>query len=122
MNSLLGGGLLAASMLLGQTPEPPAKNIVPAPPAIQPTQPSQRPILGFFSREDRPIINKISGWFKRDQPDANQPGIKGKDKVIRDAPPPMPTPNPAAAPPASSDFPRRLPNPTSKAPTTPEPL
>ena len=127
MNPLLSGSLLTASMLLGQTPEPPAKSVVPAPPTMQSTQPAQPsqprgPVLGFFNREDRPILNKIQGWFKRDQPDANLPtGLPSKDKAIRETTPPpissTPTPTPG-----SNDFPRKLPNPTSKATTTPPPL
>jgi hypothetical protein len=121
MNPLLSGGLLAASMLLGQTPEPPPKILVPAPPSMQPTQPRQGPIVNFFTREDRPILSRIQSWFKRDQPDANVPnGLQGKDKVIRETTsPPVTTPTPA---PGSTDFPRKLPNPSGKAPTTPEPV
>jgi hypothetical protein len=121
MNPLFSGGLLATSMLLGQTqaPTPPPPQILQGPPAVQPSQPAQRPFLNFFNREDRPILNKIQGWFKREPYDANMP----KDKVIRETPPPPVTaPVTPATTPGTSDFPRKLPNPASKAPAAPDPL
>ena len=91
VNPILSSGLLAASMLLGQTGEPTTgggTTIVPAPPTMQPTQPAQptqRPVLGWFTREDRPIMNKIQGWFKRDQPEAKPgPYIPARGGVIRE--------------------------------------
>jgi hypothetical protein len=117
MNALLSGSLLAASMLLGQTstPEPGPKIVLPGP-MVQPSQPAagRGPILGIFQREDRPILNRIQGWFKRDQPDMNVQ----KDRVIRDTPPtPATVPaTPASMPsPGTNDFPRKMPNPTNKA-------
>jgi hypothetical protein len=119
MNPLMSGGLLAASMLLGQTPELPPRTVVPVGPTVQPTQ---RPILGFFTREDRPILNKLQSWFKRDQPDANaHNNIPIKDKVIRETPPP-PNTIPMRPTPGSNEFPHKLPNSSNKAPTAPEPL
>ena len=124
MNPLLGGGLLAASIILGQTPEPPPKIILQGPPTVQPSQPTQRPILNFFTREDRPILNKIDSWFERDpNPGTSVPGFTN-DKVIRQTvQPPMIIPStPTRTTPASSDFPRKMPNPSSKATTTPYPV
>lgn len=134
MSVMLSNGLLAASMLLGQ-PTPPdqlpplpaaqgekiiqAQNSIPAPPTLQPpqpTQPTQRPIIGFFTREDRPILTKIQGWFKRDDQQGTQGQPRGGN-VIRETPPPLLNTPPATSPPAPpvTDFPRRMPNPTSKA-------
>lgn len=133
MSQLLSSGLLAASMLLGQTSEPPlggGKSAVPAPPTMQPTQPAQRPVLGWLNRDDRPIVSKIQGWFKRDQPEATPtPPMRGATTTREtQAPPilnqpaaPVPTPVPAPAP-APADFPRKLPNPSSQKKTTIEPV
>jgi uncharacterized cupin superfamily protein len=148
MSLMLSNGLLAASLLLGQPGSPPeqlpplpplpatqgekiivVQNTVPAPPTLQPPQPTQptpRPILGFFRSEDRPILTKIQGWFKRDdQPQQpQQPQQPRGGTVIREsAPPPIlnPTPAPATSPPVT-DFPRRMPNPSSKATTPADPV
>lgn len=121
MNAILSSSLLAASMFLGQTTEPPAKSAVPPPPTMQAMQPAQQPkgpILGFFGREERPILHKIQGWFKRDPQDTKKDvpnNFPGKD--IRESPP-ITTPTPSA--PGSNDFPRKLPNPSSKATTKTE--
>jgi hypothetical protein len=121
VNAIFSSSLLAASMFFGQATEPSAKSAVPAPPTMQPTQPAQQPrgpILGFFSREDRPILHKIQGWFKRDQQDTKKDvpnNIPAKD--IRETPPMI---NPTPPAPASNDFPRKLPNPSSKATTKPD--
>jgi uncharacterized cupin superfamily protein len=124
VNPILSSGLLAASMLLGQTGEPTTgggKIVVPSPPTMQPTQPAQptqRTLLGWLNREERPILHKIQGWFKRDQPEAKPgPFVPTRGGVNRetDAPPQLkPTPG-------SNDFPRKLPNPSSqiKAPSEP---
>ena len=132
----ISSGLLAASMLLGQagTPTTPAPTEggkivqvqdVPAPPTITQTQTQSqqpsRPIMGWFSREDRPIFSKITGWFKRDQADGQPqqaPTQPTRGTVIREtAPPPMIiTPAPAAP---ANDYPRRMPNPTSQGTVTP---
>lgn len=147
MSLMLSNGLLAASLLLGQPSSPPeslpplpplpavmgekiipVQNSVPNPPTLlppQPTQPTQRPILGFFSREERPILTKIQGWFKREDPKEPQQGQPRGGPVIRETAPPAPILNPAPAPstsPPVTDFPRRMPNPTSKATTPAEPL
>jgi len=133
MNPLLSGGLLAASMLLGQTPDPPTlsplgagkagvKDATPTPLPIvqtqaQTTQPAaQRPVANWFSRDDRPIITKIQGWFKRDpqtppnpqQPPFIQPTSSPK---VRDVSPPITQPTTPTAP---NDFPRKLPNPSTQ--------
>ena len=146
MSLMFSNGLLAASLLLGQPgsradtlptvpPLPvvqgeiiPAQNTVPGP-TTQPTQPTQRPILGFFSREDRPILTKIQGWFKRDDQQQQQPTGQPPrgTTVIRETAPPLLNPPPVTSPspsppPASTDFPRRMPNPNSKATTPLEPL
>lgn len=104
----------------------PAQNTVPAPPVVtqQPSQPSQRPILGFFTREDRPILNRIQGWFKRDDPQQQPPQGYRSGQVIRDPAPPTTPPafNPPMPAPGGSDFPRRLPNPSSQASFPADPL
>jgi uncharacterized cupin superfamily protein len=115
VSQILSSGLLAASMLLGQTSEPPTtsgKIIVPEPPTIQQTQPAQRPILGFFNRDDRPVLNRISGWFKRDQPETPSQG-----KIVQPvrSVPTRETEAPPLANPTPTDFPRKLPNPSSQA-------
>jgi uncharacterized cupin superfamily protein len=144
MSLMLSNGLLAASLLLGQPSSPaeplaplpavqeekiiPVQNTVPAPPTLvppQPTQPTPRPILGFFSREDRPILTKIQGWFKRDeQPPPPQPaqGQPPRGAVIRETPTPIQNPAPVASPPPVTDFPRRMPSPTSKATAPVDPI
>jgi hypothetical protein len=136
MNPLLSGSVMAASMLLGQTPDPPAlpplgggkvimRDAAQPPIIIQQTQgasaqqPSpQRPLVNWFNREDRPIITKIQSWFKRDaqtppnpqQPPFIQPASNGK---VREEPPMLTQPlTPSTTTPA--DFPRKLPNPSSK--------
>jgi hypothetical protein len=124
VSQLLTSGLLAASMLLGQTGQPSGSGptYVPAPPFFQ-TQPqtTQRPILGWFNRDDRPVLGRIGGWFKRDQQDAPAgrfaPPPRG---TIRETeqPPPIMTPTPTAP----NDFPRRLPNPSSQAPANADPI
>ena len=125
----LGSGLLAASMLLGQPNEPatiqPTKgetiiwtqstSAQPAAPQTQPqNQQQSRSIFGWFTREDRPILTKISGWFKRDpnenQPQPTQPMRSG---VIRETPPPPMIDMTPVVP--ANDYPRRLPNPSSQA-------
>jgi hypothetical protein len=131
----ISSGLLAASMLLGQAGTPTTAaptdggkivqaQDVPAPPTISQTQTQSqqpsRPILGWFTREDRPIFSKITGWFKRDPSDGQPqqaPIQPTRGNVIRETPPPpmIVTPPPAAP---ANDFPRRMPNPTSQA-TTP---
>ncbi|MSQ96169.1 MAG: hypothetical protein EXR98_16675 [Gemmataceae bacterium] len=111
MNTILGSGLLAASMLLGQPGDPPSeksggKTVGPAPMA---TQPSFRPVIGWLSREERPTFSRFGSWFKRDQKDPP-----------KDAPIVQTKPGPALPPvkdPASNDFPRKLPNPSSQSKT-----
>ncbi len=100
---------------------------MPSPPTLLPPQPTQstpRPILGFFTREDRPILSKIQGWFKRDDP--QQQGQGPRSGVIRETPAPAPTPilspAPSTSPPPAADFPRRMPNPQSKATTPVDPV
>jgi hypothetical protein len=131
MNPLLSGGVLAAALALGQTSEPPTvppgalapsvnPSSVPAPPTLPATPstssaaqaPQRGPIISFFMREDRPVLSKISSWFRRD-PSEPPPATPTKGLLQREpiAVPTVPTPTP----PASSDFPRRLPNPSSKA-------
>ncbi|MBV9464420.1 MAG: hypothetical protein JO317_09345 [Verrucomicrobiae bacterium] len=117
MNALLSSGLLAASLMLGQAEAPnqlqltQGKIIVqdasptplqPAPMQAQPGQP-QRPILGWFQREERPFLSKVGNWFKRggDNQDGGQRG-----GVIREsAPPPLIAPSTSP-----NDFPRKLPS------------
>lgn len=136
MNAILSSSLLAAGMFLGQGGEPtPSKSIIsstsPTPLTTQiapqgttvqqgPSvgQPSQsRPAFGWFNREDRPIMSKIQGWFKRDPQET--PGQPSKlfgprttntprDTVV---PPPLITSPPTFTP---NDFPRKLPNPSSQ--------
>jgi hypothetical protein len=136
MSLMLSNGLLAASLLLGQpggAPEQlpplpplpvvqgekiiPVQNTVPSPPTLSPpqtTQPTSRPILGFFNREERPILNKIQGWFKRD--DQKEPQSQPRGGVVREtSPPPTFNPAPSSSPAPVTDFPRRMPNPESKA-------
>src|SRR5437763_689854 len=102
-------------MLVGQTSDPPAtsgKIVVPEPPTMQQTQPGPRPILGWFNREERPVLNRIQGWFKRDQPEAPPPAkiVQPMRSTIRETEaPPLVSPPP-------TDFPRKLPNPSSRAP------
>lgn len=136
MNALISSGLLAATMVLGQSGEPGNKVVIVSDSAIlqaqgQPAQPmapfiqqpaqqpSSRPILGWFSREDRPIMSKISSWWKREpEPSKNgPPPMSDKGVVIRETPatPTSKSSNPPA--PLPNDFPRKLPNPQSK--TTP---
>ncbi len=117
---LLSSSMLAASMLLGQTGEP--AKVVPAPSVVQQQQqPAQRPILGWFQRDDRPVMSRIQSWWKRDQPES-QPTPSSKIVPPRNGTreteaPPLLTP---PAPPA--DFPRKLPNPSSQAPLQVEPV
>lgn len=136
MNLLLSGSVLAAALSLGQTSEPPtvapggsapsvSPSSVPAPPTLPPmgsaagspaAQPPQRgPIISFFMREDRPVLSKISSWFKREPSEAPAPPMPPMKGLLQREPA-APAPVTPAAPP-SNDFPRRLPNPSSKAPT-----
>jgi uncharacterized cupin superfamily protein len=125
VSQLFSGSLLAASMLLGQSSEPPVysgKSVVPPAPTMQQAQPapsSQRPILGWFNREDRPVFSKIQGWWKKDQPETPAKYIPPPPSSrIRESEAPPPT---TTAPPAN-DFPRKLPNPASQAPIKAEPI
>jgi hypothetical protein len=116
MNPLLGGGLLAASMLLGQTqPAAPTPLIIQqAPVQVVPQPAPARPGFGWFSREDRPIITKIQTWFKRDsqsstqQPPFLQPA--SNSKLRETAPPPLVAPSRPVEPTTPADFPRKLPS------------
>lgn len=80
-----------------------------------------RPILGWFSREDRPVLHRIQGWFKRDQPEGPPQGKStspSRGGVIREPEKPrLLDPVPSPVPPI--DFPRKMPNPQSKAPAAP---
>ena len=84
MSPFLSGGVLAASLVLGQSGTPPASfgtpTTVPPPPSLSTTptpaapvaQPPQRgPIISFFTREDRPVLSKITGWSAAQRPDGN---------------------------------------------------
>ena len=124
-------------MLLGQTGEPTTttKNAPPATvqqaqapvtstdtpvatPMIQQTQAQQpsRPILNWWNRDDRPIMSKITGWWKR-EPNNVPNNFPGKDEVIRTTPA-QPVARPSFTPPIpSNDFPRKLPNPQSQGAT-----
>ncbi|MBI1831445.1 MAG: hypothetical protein HYR84_08350 [Planctomycetes bacterium] len=117
MTSLISSGLLAASMLLGQQGDAPANNAKPA--IVQTTPAPTRPILGWLQREDRPVINRIQSWFKRDHTDAQPTGktVPPRNGAIRETEQP-----PLIKQPTSNDFPRRMPNPTSQAPATSEPI
>src|ERR1700731_3704787 len=125
MNPLLSGGVLAAALALGQTSEPPtvpagggapsvSPSSVPPPPTLPVTPgsapasqaPQRGPIISFFMREDRPVLSKITGWFKREPTETPAPPTKGFLQREPFASPPAPNPTP----PASNDFPRRLPN------------
>jgi hypothetical protein len=118
MNLLLGGGVLAASLLLGQTqPAAPAPLIIQQSPAQTVQQPAApRTGLGWFSREDRPIITKIQNWFKRDsqstaqQPPFIQPTVNSR---VRETEPPPLAP---ITPTTPADFPRKLPSTVTPAP------
>lgn len=131
MNALLSGSLLSAALLMGQTNDT-SKSSIPPPPSLPSAQPAtdkapaqRSPIMGWFSREDRPVLGKITSWFKREPaPEAPPPAapVKGilQREPIKSATQPAvaPTPTPAATEtPPANDFPRRMPNPTSKAPT-----
>lgn len=133
MNTLLSSGLLAASMMLGQTPDVPtplkqvqpvqAKQIVTqtqvqpaAPPQMQPT----RPILGWFQREDRPFMSRLQNFFRRDQGDPQKGNFRETPPPPIGTPVPPVTNTPAPVTPAPSiEFPRKLPNSSSKAPASP---
>jgi len=126
VNALLSSGLLAAGLFVGQTGEPPiGTKVVPAAPVIQqvqaqqPQQPS-RPIMGWFSRDDRPIMSKISNWWKREPKDVVPNNYPGRDQDIRTTPA-TPVSKPATPTVPANDFPRKLPNPQSLGakPTTP---
>ena len=70
MTHLLSGGLLAASMLLGQAGDAP-KTVVPPPPTLQPMQPTQptRPILGWMGVVDERVDYAMVGEMARMRPD-----------------------------------------------------
>jgi len=113
MNAFLGSSLLAASMFLGQTGEPAGGKIVmqPAP------QPSSRPIFGWFSRDDRPVLSRLTSWFKRDQREMPKDGPFIPASKSGTTPPTMPPVTPP------SDFPRKLPNPkTSQGKKSSDPI
>src|SRR5438105_9465916 len=100
-------------MLLGQPGDAP-KTVVPVPPIMQTTPQPQRPILGWMTREDRPVLSRITGWFKRDQQDTPPSGkVIQRTNPSRETDPP-PLSNPTKPSPQSNDFPRKLPNPLSK--------
>ena len=124
MSPILSSGLLAATVLLGQTGEPPlgsAQTVVQPAPTVQQSQPMQRPIYGWFSREDRPVLHRIQGWFKRDQPVGKPQGKSmspTRGIVVREPERPrLLDPVPSPVPPI--DYPRKMPNPQSKAPAAP---
>lgn len=139
MNALLGSGVLAAGLLLGQpgsliTPPASGPNATPiqqvqaqqpSGPVVQQgsTQQPSRSLFNWFSREDRPLMSKITNWWKRDQPEVRKDGPMivpaPKETIIRETPAiptskPNVTPTPSTTP---SDFPRKLPNPQSKGGT-----
>jgi len=110
MTNFFSGGLLAASMLLGQQAGPPA---IPAKPAPVQATPN-RPILGWFQREDRPVMNRIQSWFKRDQADTGK-GAPPRPGTVQPSEPPV------LNQPPSNDFPRKMPSSPTPAPNTPLP-
>lgn len=114
MNSLLSSGLLAASMLVGQPGEPSKIKPTPTPSVVQ-QQPMQRPILGWFNREDRPILGKLGSWWRREPSEPAPSKFVSPRTTPREteAPPLINPPQPVPQNP--NDFPRKLPNPQSKA-------
>jgi hypothetical protein len=121
VSPILSSSLLTATMILGQTGEPPplsGQSVAPAGPTVQQTQPMQRPILGWFGREDRPVLHRLQAWFKRDQPEGQPQGKSmspSRGGVIREPEKPrLLDPVPSPVPPL--DFPRKMPNPQSKTP------
>jgi hypothetical protein len=123
MSSILSGSLLATSMLIGQAAEPPTKSVAPVQQVqsvqTQPMQagPQKGPIVSFFTREDRPILHRIQGWFKRDQSERKevQGGITGKEPPVIGPPTIVPSSSSGGG---SNDFPRKMPSPSSQMPTT----
>jgi hypothetical protein len=114
VNPFISSGLLAASMVLGQTGEPPAAIQQAQAQTPAPGQQPSRPIFGWFTREDRPVMSRIQGWFKRDSKDGakDSPTSPPKDAVIRETVVPA-TVQPKPSTP-SNDFPRRMPQPQSQ--------
>jgi hypothetical protein len=125
MNALVSGSILVASMFVAQAesprivvkdavPTPLAGQVAPAPGVGPQQQPMQRPILGWFSQSERPLISRWQKWWKGD--DRRDPvpnNFPGKDGVIRE---PAPV-GPAPLAPGTNDFPRKLPNSTSQGTT-----
>ncbi len=144
VNAILSSSLLATGMFLGQggdTPSGPTiiTNTSPTPlttqlvpqgtpvqqgPIIGQSQPQQqqqqqqsRPLFGWFNREDRPIMSKIQGWFKRDTQDTPAQPAKLFGPRTTNTPRDIVTPPPViTSPPTvpSNDVPRKLPNPSSQ--------
>jgi hypothetical protein len=104
MSQILSGSLLAASMLLGQTGGP----------VQQP--PTRGPILGWFQREDRPVLSRIQGWFRRDQQE-----MPPKGKIVQPMDIKRDTNVPPVAIPPVNDFPKKLPNPSGQGQPKPAP-
>ena len=118
VNALVSSSLLAASMLLGQAEAPrplqltQGRSIVQdsAPTPLQSGQPMpapapQRPFLGWWQRDERPILSKMQNWFKRDHDKEGQPFSPLRPGLMRETVPP-----PLYNTPPSNDFPRKLPN------------
>src|SRR5262245_13803073 len=115
MTSILSTGLLAATMVVGQTTsEPPLatkqaplQSIVQTSPSSQPS----RPILGWLHRDDRPVMGRIQSWWKREPKEVVPNNFPGRDeyKPIPVAPVSRPK---ETVPPA--EYPRKLPNPQSQ--------
>ncbi len=127
MNTILSGSLLAASLMLAQPAAVP--KLTPlgesriniedtAPTPLQQVQaktpmPGQRPFVGWFQREEKPILSKMQNWFKPYQPDRNGPAPTflqpARGGVIRET-----APTPIVPAPPINDFPRKLPNPATQ--------
>ena len=107
-------GLLAASLLLGQTAGAPGTAapttggaVVPAP-GVEPARSTSK----FSSwRQDRPILSRVQGWFGRK--DTAAPYIQPGNQTV-EPPAALPLGTPPVAAPKGNDFPRKLPNPNNQ--------
>jgi hypothetical protein len=127
----IGSSLLAATMFLGQQatdaqviPQPGSKITynntgAPATPTTQTPAPS-RPILGWFQREDRPILSKMQGWFRKDPQEPPLQNIPPRGTGTEKFPTVAPSTPTLPSTPTTTDYPKKMPSTSNSSPAPTE--